>query len=444
VVFRGSGSPASRKIIALAIAAGAVLGSALVVYTSTLPQGHTIPPPSTEWATFDGSEPAVQRVVQALPGGPWNLTFAQGVAASGPWSTPATWISLAWDGGMNVTINNCLMGVEGISVISPWNNSLYPVVTSPNVFTSGSAPLWTYIFQGISGARVVASWYAGTVTLNDRLPAGSPCAQLFPLLQNSGTFVASRVVDSSIAAQQALKLGGSAFLARTTPAIAVYVLGSPYLGWTGGPLHQWTIEYGTCGLQGSFGQRTSFYDYAVNLTTGKPNLGGNGSGPCFRWLYDLHLQLIANQSYPGAAGYSWEWNESISFLTSQVPTKLQATSLTTDLFGLSLFTNGILPFTVPIPSAAAVCTPTHPGVANCTPPAHGWYGVLLGANGSWLDSFPSVANGSSWTVPGALVVPNGDRLLLVASPGAFSYAQFGTSSSYDPFVLSGAEIEEPG
>lgn len=65
--------------------------------------------------------------------------------------------------------------------------------------------------------------------------------------------------------------------------------------------------------------------------------------------------------------------------------------------------------------------------------------MLVDPNGTWLDSYPSVSNGTSWTVPGVSVL-SGDRILFVGAsgtPSTPSEAWLQTGVLGDPAVFGG-------
>ena len=65
--------------------------------------------------------------------------------------------------------------------------------------------------------------------------------------------------------------------------------------------------------------------------------------------------------------------------------------------------------------------------------------MLLSTNGAWLDSFPTVANGTAWIVPG-LQVADGDRMVLVGSAGLPSTATFQTVFDTEPTVYASSTV----
>jgi hypothetical protein len=442
---QSSGPPVSRRTLVIAVVVATVLSSILTLVVSPaishlLPlQSNPPPPPSSppNWATFGGASRTVDPAIQKFPGAPWTLVFVEGVASQAPWSPPLSSFGLDlgranWSGP-----NGCDAQLSGISIATVWNASLYPASRSPDVFTSGAAPLWTFLYQNTSDAQLLASWYVGAVILNAILPPGGPCAHLLPFEQRSGVFLPAQIVDSSVAARVALGLGGSTILSNFGTGVALYVLGSQLGGYSKSPQRSWFVDYGVCGLASHFGETTTDYASYVNITTGVAlPVSDKGTGPCFSSEYFVPLHPRASGVPPGGNGSFREWNFTVSFSTSLVPSTLGVSNLSTALFGLELWANRSGVLGNPIYPTAAICTPSHSGFGNCTAPLSEWYGVLLDPSGGWLDSFPSTANGSSWTVPG-VHVGSGDRLVLVTDQGVARWGLFGTTTTTPAIQVAG-------
>lgn len=407
-------------------AAGVGIGVLLVVASLELagPTPSTYPAPPADWTTLDGAWTSISQAFSALANGSWSIAFAEGVAADGHWSPPLLQFELEFSSNWSA----CQAQLSGVSTLTFWNASRYPSTQSATDFTSGGAPLWTFVFNGTSTWTYVASWFLGKVILNAVLEPSSPCfkfglfdppayQRVFPGSELNSNAVASEVKAEDDYFSSIGDLGGPTPMpVPPEPGVAIYLPGPQLLpGITAGQ-PQWTVAYTTCGLDRSIGTETNFTSYYLNSTavpSGHSYSWGGSSGPCFDTEYFVFGGPSRNWSSSGLPGHYYLWsNFSFNFLTSAVPATYTNTSLTTGLFDLSVQADyGVGPTE---PSARATCGAGSVGLGNCTPPSSGWFAVLLGSHGNWLDSYPSEANGTSWSFPIVPFLPT-DQLVVVLS-----------------------------
>lgn len=393
----------------LSVGIALLASSSLVIGTLLQPHASAqFPPPPTGWTTFDVAQEAVQAVVAPPITGPWSLEFAEGAAANGPWAP------MAWQWGI-VPESLCGLGqqtLSGISTLTFWNASEYPSSDSPAAFTSGGAPLWTFVFENASGFRIAASWFSGQVILNGLVRANSTC----PISLSSSPILPNVEMDSSAAAQVAIDEAGATFASDAAYHSALYFPGRtllPFSMGVGGNIRPWQMVYSQCGMPTYHGS-SRITDYIFNSTTGERYGPGWTTITCYDTSYLLTLdssKLQNSTSPPGAQ--VWTNLTAVSVFTSAVPATARTTDLTTALFDPDIT---ILSYPWDLRPAAAACNVTNPYFASCTPPSKGWYAVLLDTKGQWLDSFPSTAGGMNWTLAGVPVVV-GDQLVFVFAPG---------------------------
>jgi len=432
-------------ILGIVVAIGIVVvvaGFSLYGNVGLFQNGSPYPPPPSGWATFDTAWTAVASDLAYLGGHPWTVDFAEGAAADSPWSPPlALWALF--------TPNDwtpCEQQLNGVSTLTFWNASEYPYSTASDVYTSGSAPLWTFVFNGTYTPTFVASWVAGNITLNGVLGSDSPCRQLSPFYaypysaiqpwQEIDSNDAVHHLQQQIANWNAIPPfpGELQPIEMPTPPAAVFALyfpGQEFLPAEIFGAPEWSVAYGSCGFPGDYGPLFNFTTWLLNATSGYGDSWFEGSISCYNSEYQLGLlptPLSGNSTSPGLYR---EWSVQPSFYTSAVPANVSLTSLTTSWVRWQL-QNGSL-YEPPIAPAAAGCGPADPELSNCPAPPQGWYAVLLSSTGVWLDSYPSVANGTAWTVAD-VPIGAGDRVVFVGAAGLSTSDVLSTAFNGDPIV----------
>lgn len=381
------------------------------------------PLPPAGWLTFYQAAPVAQQVVDSLIIGPWALTFATGVAADGPWAPTI--------GGTFSATPPCAARLSGISLLTYWNESYYPVSHAANIFSSGATPLWTFGYRDQGGDTAVVSVVNGTGVYNGEWTAGSGCAAPIEPQYQIG-FAPASVVDSSRVALTVMNLPSGTIAPRNGTGTAfdpsnpgsafeMYSLGDGISGTEGidpqliptDHLPTWWDVWGRCGLAGDSGWSPSDV-LSMNVTTGLLSENAlNSPTYCQQVGAVGTIRSPTIGIPPGPAGNFEGWSLGLSLSTSIVPAPAGWNRITTDTISPSMFTNATTgaAFTGVVPSAAALCGLGTGTLASCTVNPSGWYVVLADAHGDWLDSYPSAAGGSNWTRPGVPVV-SGDEVVL--------------------------------
>lgn len=425
--------PAKTSVATVIVGVG--LGVLLVAASlGPLPAASSLyPTPPSGWTTFLPAEAAVGEAVVPRVAGPWVLVFTEGVAANGPWSP------MAWQFEGVTPIGLCGVGpwnLNGVSTLTFWNASEYPFSTSSTALASGAAPLWTFVYENGSGVRIVGTWWLGSVLLNGVVTPTSPECTGPP---QQPTFTGS-TLNSNAAARYAQLLGGTGFIGASRYRATLYfgtgpTLISSYSG-VGGAQPPWAVVYTGCGSPGFHGWNNTT-EFMLNSTTGA--WVGESINPevCFDTEYAVYGTPTDNWTSSGPPGHYYLWSGfSFDFLTSAVPKIFTNSSLTTDMFDVSLAAGETAG--TDVAPAVATCGPGSSGIADCQPPASGWFAVLLGQNGSWIDSFPSAASGTGWSVPGVHFLAS-DQLVLVASAEAAAEAPLFVNfnpNQFNPYVSS--------
>ncbi len=440
-----------RNLIAIAIVAIAVVAglSAYVITHPSKPMTPGVPsypPPPSGWATFRTAWSDVSRAFETFESGNWTVGFAEGAAADGPWSPPA----VLWAEVDPVTWDECASQLSGVSTLTFWNASLYPFSNTTDVFSSGAAPLWTFIFNGTDTSTFVASWLTGRVILNGVLGPASPCFGVSSPMNDvfrGASFDPVRPtveLDSNAIASAAIAEQRNASLLHVapvpvppSPAFALYFPGPQSVPITADAPDTWVVTYGQCGLLGQLGSGFTLTDYIFNGSSATGNSWFSIDLTCADSYYVLKMGNTTIAGPPSSSGVYRAWNVSSEFLTSAVPEVWTASDLATTMLRWEVL-NGASG-NLPIASVAALCGPFSANFSSCVPPSSGWYAVLLSPDGTWLDSYPSVANGTAWTVLG-VPVADGDRIVFVGTSGFPTGAYFRTSFDTEPTVYAGATV----
>ncbi len=423
-------SPSWKRVaIAIGVAAILLVSGSSIYWTETRHQsgGVTQPPPPPGWTTYLRAWDSVSTALSSIANGTWTLRFAEGAAATSRWAPPA----VLWAETYPVAWARCAAQLSGVSTLTFWNYSVYPNSSVPNVFTSGAAPLWTFVFNGSGTPTFVATWFSGRVLVNAALPPTSPCFdsglgldRVFTGLPRQPVPLTS-YVDSDVIARAARNAG---LLPQDQPGeFALYfpaeqvVPDRNYGGAT------WTIDSGSCGSPGELGANFTLTESWYNGTTGTSGFSwGESSWMCADAYYLLNLTAAPFVPPFNSTGIYREWNLSWSFLSSAIPATWTNGSLNTSMLQLWADGGGS-PF-------AAVCSSPASNLSSCVPPSAGWYAVLEGPTGALLDSYPSATGGTHWTTPGVVVSPD-DHLVLVGAAGLAPTTFLRTLSTTEPLVF---------
>ena len=387
---------------------------------SSPPPTPTTPPAG--WTTFQEAATVAVAIANQSVIGPWNLAFAEGLAAIGPWAPPL-------DGILGPS-PACAARLGGVSLFSYWNSSEYPETSEPSAFTSGTAGIWTFGFIDAAGDAEIISVVNGSGTYNGLWPVSSHCVN-----PGSGVAFAPRAVaDSPALVRAEAKLSASLTPAGDPypsfdplgpgPAFELYSLGTWLTPVTHAPLNlgessggqfpTWWAVWGRCGLPGVSGD-ASYSAIGFNASDPGPTVAGSNSPQfCTDVGAQGSLGAPTTGTFPKGAGTFESWGLSITPLTSGVPPPSGWNVVHTDSITPALFENNSSgpDFGAIVPSGAAVCGPGTPALTDCTPSLLGWYAVLIDPQGNWLDSFPAAAGGSTWTRSG-VSVSSGDQIELI-------------------------------
>jgi len=217
-----------------------------------------------------------------------------------------------------------------------------------------------------------------------------------------------------------------------SPVFAAYFPGLQFMPISRSGGSYWTIDYGECGMAGQVGTNFTISGYTFNATTAQGGLSFWSPTSCYDSYYFVQMNQTRLIAPPSPSGVYREWTLNDSFLSSAVPPTWSASNLTTSLLHWQV-NSAAEPFSF-LPSAAAVCGPGNASITDCTPPAQGWYAVLLDPNGNWIDSYPTVPNGTGWSVLGAHV-SSGDRILFVGAAGFPTDGSIGVPYWGEPAVF---------
>jgi len=419
---------------------GAVLGS---------PSGPNYPSPPSGWVTLHSAWSQVSGAFSAFANGSWRVSFAEGVAADGNWSPPAYLWALyspsAW--------TSCEAQLSGVSTVTFWNASVYPASSSPTVFSSGAAPLWTFVFSDSNSSTFVASWFLGNVILNGYLTTGSPCLKLWmfnssawwtvdPSHELDSNAIASEVqAEDQYLAQGPFPPGGgfAPMPVPPEPSVALYFPGQELLPSEVLGASQWTVAYTACGLSGSYGQIAPYVAYLLNATAvpqGHSYAWLSSRPSCYDSDYDVNFTKTTTVGAPTNLSQYFEWKLNVSFMTSAVPARWNLSDLSASDFQFQL--GSINPPFGDFNSSAELCGPGSSNLTSCPPPAHGWYAVLLSSDGTWLDSFPTAQSGSNWSLPG-VGIESGDQIAFVGSNYPWgSLESLNIRPTNEPWIWGGA------
>jgi hypothetical protein len=421
------------------------LAIALLLAAFTVPpinSSFQAPPPPTGWVTFTEATNAIQSIPPATPGGPWNISLAEGVAASGSWSpTLSMWgLNATWA----PTISACQSLLSGASVFTFWNSAQYPQATGPAVFESGGAGLWTFVYLNDSGAALVMSVIDGNAQVNGVVPAHSACAAIGgPFRTQTSYLNPANVTDPSGFAANSYYWLDQGRSGPPAANAAFYILGNPVVPvayYAPGYNQEWSTYYGTCGAPGVNGQVT--YNSAPQLIPKEPGYleqvtVGNY---CYQSMDAVNPGVKTTWSSQGTFYASWPLTVLLD--SSARPAVSSPAPLTTGLLQLAVMLNSSHgPYSYAFSSGQPQCVPGDTSVAACVGAPLVWYAALLGPTGTVLNTFPNVAGGHSWTLSNT-TISTGDRLVLVSPVPVFSLPNSALQfiSGWTPYVCCGIDF----
>jgi len=417
-----------------------VAGIAAWAIEATPAPASTAPP--TGWTTFRASAPIAQAIVNRSIVGPWALSFAAGLAANGPWAPTLR--------GTFGATPSCAAKLGGISLFTHWNDSYYPRSNATTIFSSGTAPLWTFGYVDPAGDTEIVSVVNGTGVINGIWTVSTGCAQP-PSASYRVGFSPSSMADSSqvAATVDGLPAGAIAPPAPYAPfdpshpgtAFELYSIGNWLSGATGSAfdlgadlgahLPAWWAAWGQCGLPGVSGWGPLVV-LRMNATSAsnEPAEEFATSSLCSSVAATGSFGRPTTGALTGASGNFESWGLTVTPVTSGVPAPAGWNVVTTNSIVPALWQNLSTgpAFSGAVPSGAATCGVGTPNLTACAANPAGWYAVLVDAHGNWLDSYPSVSGGANWTRSG-VTVTTGDAIEIIVPAEAASVKLFELSDT---------------
>lgn len=190
--------------------------------------------------TLNGALGAATGVLASVPGGPWHLTSAVGVAYTVPWS-----------------LDGSLLAHECSIISGTWDNATYHAGSGN--YSGGEAGIWVLSFSGpttTSGILWVLVGY-GVVAQFAVVAVSGTCSEY------SGPSLGT-VIDSSVAMEKVLATAnGSRFAGMFPQANVTYALGP-------GSPPVWTIHFSPCGAFVAGPESVSSSVWALNGTVQDP------------------------------------------------------------------------------------------------------------------------------------------------------------------------------
>jgi hypothetical protein len=359
--------------------------------------------------TFAQAYSAVNGTVNGLPGGPWILSQAFGIASPVP-SSPSSW---GWPGTYPETMFACGTAFNGLTI---WNGSL-PLFNG--TFNSGTAPFWQFVFfSNLSGQLLVGTDVDQKVTVYPGIGLSSPCAEYSRL--NYKPWVSAKQISDGLFPPDTPAMASASWGAVAekwvhglgTEPTEMYQFGDLPFG--SGGLASTQLQFFTCGALGGVGATpglsvftnpddpadvTSWTNYTLGCTPTADN-----------WTpVPIHVEFNNSAEISrGDATYYAEENEILTGYNTSNFTN-QTLGVTSWMVNLSLTS----PTKGPMVLGDGMCDNWTATYTDCPPDSSGWYAVLLSESGQWLDSYGMTAHQGAWTLP-AVPIVSGQYLVVVA------------------------------
>jgi hypothetical protein len=355
---------------------------------------------------FAAARADLNATLLSQPGGPWRLDEVLGIAAqalSGPLP--------AWSGmGANQSLNGTMAQCGELGGMTEWNSSGIPTFTGD--LNSGAAPFWSFVFGNDSGSYLYGTVILGTPRL---YPSGvsTLCVDSAGLDPSVSANQSLLNIATSSLAESAYRATGEQFVTANSPVVEYLEFGIPQiaeLDW--GPA--WAVDYSRCGLDGVSGVQNYSSD---TIQISGNGLVASGTITCSNSRYVLGFDGPPLNSTPaGSNGTYLALPFQVEFPNFPPPngTYYDGWGLEAWMFELNLAVSGGLR----LEESSASCQRWVSSLAGCLPATAGWFAVLLGQDGQWLDSYPSDSTPTGWAIPNVLVTSH-DQLVLVA-PGSWT------------------------
>ena len=245
---------------------GSVLAVALLVlvlgFTGVLPFfSHGNPSALTFYQARSDAQPAVG----STPDGPWTIVFGAGLDLSS---------------GLTYNLTSAL---GGSCTLQPIGGGTVPTsIAVPGfggAFSGGISPFWVLGYRNTTNAVLVVTVANGSPHVEGVVPSTSACAVVFAFLGA----VDSGVIDSSVAANTAMAVGGTAFLsAHQNVSMTMALIGGLSVFGLTRPA-TWTFSMTTCPPLGVVnGTLTSHptFNATINAQTGDLISTANSTTTC--------------------------------------------------------------------------------------------------------------------------------------------------------------------
>jgi hypothetical protein len=407
--------------LSIGVVVGVVLsGSALGVWQPGAGKHTTPAPPNPgNGITFDQAWRILNQSVSTAPDGPWTLVDVLGIATQVPEGMDPTFSS-----SLNETMTVC-QALHGVTI---WNGTGIPSFNGS--LNAGAAPFWSFILQNSTDSYLYSTVLLGvghvfpvanSTACVRETGLGTYPEEFTPLGSANLRWTSTRV------AERAYNAYGQAYARLHSPMSEYYVLGPAQLvDLDTGP--GWGVDYFRCGLTGVWGiQNLSVY-LQTPAGVSYADIGWLG---CTVDSYNLSMSVPQNVTPNGAQGsYLGIPFQATFYLPVPKVIYYDADGLQAWMLRLNVSQGG-----VPLQPDTPGCLQWVPALQDCGSNSSGWYAVLLSATGQWLDSYPSLLDHFSWTVP-AVPVTSQDQLVIVGPSGSsFSSEKLSVSG-----VLSGPTI----
>ncbi len=375
--------------------------------------------------------------VARIPGGPWGLVSMQGFVADG----------LATPFGEDQAAS------QGLAGPNTWN--LSAVGTLNATLWSGRSLFWQLMFMNASTSMAFVEVAESEVYEQGPIGPTNPCVKgletswwgMFSSEPASYWLPGSQFDEQLGLTAEALNSSdwaptAATHLANRSAESWVRIMAVYTLGWTDLSLVDWSNAtwlawYQSCGLPGLNPYRPyaeTGWTLGADPSVFYGQLSGMLSCPVvqgspFNFTYSLEPasvspEIIEYGLHIGFGGNgSWFYNSS-------------ADSLSAWMIEMNLNSST----GAPIPAASPNCPLQRPNLSGCAPPPSGWYAVLLSPTGWVLDTYPSTAGATSWTVPN-VAVTNADTLAIVSSGSLHGSGDvFGVASNQTWWPVFGSVV----
>ncbi len=380
----------------------------------------------------------VQPNVTLVPGGPWSLFSAYGIASSAPFSP-----NVVSNMNQNRTVNNCGHLFDGLTM---WNGSL-PVFNG--TFDSGTAPFWQLAFYSSATEQVLlATVVNGTSKIY--LPTGLFGACMpWPNFSSRPDFWTSVFpllgVDSSVAARAAWNAVGPTAQKTPEPIAEIIQIGPGVLNVLGDAIDAYQINFLRCGQAGIAGGDRPLQVAGVNPLNGSHFFSFVGTMNCALQFGDtpsdgLYRLLFTPAELVGDSLTSWA---TTSFQVAFASPNGTLSSFR-DGWGLANWMTSLNLTTStghPLPLASSTCAAWVRAVADCHAASSGWYAVLLSSYGDWIDSYGDIANGrGGWSRSVDAMVSN--QQLVIVAPATWNLTGYRlvANSTVSSSVIQGTVV----